>query len=75
MNPQWWTEMKRKTYREEVGEALRRQRESLGWSRKTAAAVTGFSPSYIGRVERGEVAVSMSCQRVFEIAYKAALGE
>lgn len=73
--PEWWMEMKRQTVREEEGAALRRKREALGWSRKTAAYVTGLSPSYIGRVERGEVAASMSSYRAFELAYKAAPGE
>lgn len=75
MSPQWWTEMKRETAREEEGAALRRKREALGWSRNTAATVTGFSPSYIGRVERGEVAISMRRHKIFDIAYKAALDE
>ena len=73
--PRWWTEIREEAIRKQDGAALRRKREALGWSRNTAATVTGFSPSYIGRVERGEVAISMRRHKIFDIAYKAALDE
>lgn len=56
--------------RRKDGMKLRSDRMALGWSLRTAAEVTGLSPSYIGKVERGEVATPEHVLRIFSIAYK-----
>ncbi len=58
--------------RRKDGMKLRSDRMALGWSLRTAAEVTGLSPSYIGRVERGEVAIPEHVLRIFSIAYNKA---
>jgi transcriptional regulator with XRE-family HTH domain len=37
-----------------LGEIIRRQRVALPLTQQELAAVTGVSPSYLGRIERGE---------------------
>ena len=37
-----------------LGEVIRRQRVALPLTQQELAAVTGVSPSYLGRIERGE---------------------
>lgn len=55
--------------RRKDGMKLRSDRMALGWSLRTAAEATGLSPSYIGKVERGEVAIPDHVLRIFSIAY------
>jgi transcriptional regulator with XRE-family HTH domain len=42
-----------------VGEAVRRARQSLGWTQAQLAEFAGFSPNYIARLERGELGPSL----------------
>jgi transcriptional regulator with XRE-family HTH domain len=42
-----------------VGEAVRRARQSLGWTQAQLAECAGFSPNYIARLERGELGPSL----------------
>ena len=58
--------------RRKDGMKLRSDRMALGWSLRTAAEVTGLSPSYIGRAERGELAIPEHVLRIFSIAYNKA---
>jgi transcriptional regulator with XRE-family HTH domain len=42
-----------------VGEAVRRARQSQGWTQAQLAEFAGFSPNYIARLERGELGPSL----------------
>lgn len=42
-----------------VGEAVRRARQSHGWTQARLAEMAGFSPNYIARLERGELGPSL----------------
>jgi transcriptional regulator with XRE-family HTH domain len=48
-----------KTFATVVGEAVRRARQSHGWTQAHLAEVAGFSPNYIARLERGELGPSL----------------
>jgi len=41
------------------GLAVRRSREAMGWSQEQLAAQADLNRSYVGEVERGQVAVSL----------------
>src|SRR5580704_8414752 len=41
-----------------VGEAVRRARQSRGWTQAQLAEAAGFSANYIARLERGELGPS-----------------
>jgi transcriptional regulator with XRE-family HTH domain len=47
-----------KTFAAGVGEAVRRARQSRGWTQAQLAEAAGFSPNYIARLERGELGPS-----------------
>lgn len=42
------------------GLAVRRSREAMGWSQEQLAAQVDLNRSYVGEVERGQVAVSLA---------------
>lgn len=42
------------------GLAVRQSREALGWSQEQLAAQADLNRSYVGEVERGQVAVSLA---------------
>jgi transcriptional regulator with XRE-family HTH domain len=42
-----------------VGEAVRRARQSLGWTQAQLAEFAGLSSNYIARLERGELGPSL----------------
>jgi transcriptional regulator with XRE-family HTH domain len=42
-----------------VGEAVRRARQSLGWTQTELADHAGLSANYVARLERGEVGPSL----------------
>ena len=42
------------------GLAVRRSREAMGWSQEQLAAQADLNRSYVGEVERGQVAVSLA---------------
>lgn len=42
------------------GLAVRRSREAMGWSQEHLAAQADLNRSYVGEVERGQVAVSLA---------------
>src|SRR5580704_7155705 len=42
-----------------VGEAVRRARQSHGWTQAQLAEAAGFSANYIARLERGELGPSL----------------
>src|SRR5580658_3506270 len=42
-----------------VGEAVRRARQSRGWTQAQLAEAAGFSSNYIARLERGELGPSL----------------
>jgi transcriptional regulator with XRE-family HTH domain len=47
-----------KAFAATVGEAVRRARQSVGWTQAQLAEAAGFSPNYIARLERGELGPS-----------------
>jgi transcriptional regulator with XRE-family HTH domain len=48
-----------KSFAATVGEAVRRARQSCGWTQAQLALQAGFSPNYIARLERGELGPSL----------------
>ena len=46
-------------YRDEIGHVVRRLRQNSGLSQERFAAQAGFDRTYIGKVERGEVNVTI----------------
>jgi transcriptional regulator with XRE-family HTH domain len=48
-----------KAFAARVGEAVRRSRQSHGWTQAQLAEAAGFSPNYIARLERGELGPSL----------------
>jgi transcriptional regulator with XRE-family HTH domain len=53
-----WT-LAPKTFAVGVGEAVRRHRQSLGWTQVQLAEASGLSPNYVARLERGELGPSL----------------
>lgn len=47
-----------KHFTHHFGLAVRQSREAMGWSQEQLAANAGLNRSYVGEVERGQVAVS-----------------
>jgi transcriptional regulator with XRE-family HTH domain len=50
----------------EFGKRLRSKRKSLGISQEKLALLAEIDRSYVGRIERGEVSVTI--ERVYELA-------
>ncbi len=48
-----------KTFATAVGEAVRRRRQSLGWTQVQLAEGAELSPNYVARLERGELGPSL----------------
>jgi ribosome-binding protein aMBF1 (putative translation factor) len=47
-----------KAFAASVGEAVRRARQTRGWTQAELAERAGFSPNYVARLERGELGAS-----------------
>jgi transcriptional regulator with XRE-family HTH domain len=43
-----------------IGDAIRQRRESIGLSQEALAALSGLSRTYVGEVERGDVAATIT---------------
>jgi transcriptional regulator with XRE-family HTH domain len=48
-----------KSFAAGVGEAVRRARQSRGWTQAELAERAGLSPNYVARLERGELGPSL----------------
>ena len=46
-------------YRKRLGERIRKLRDHRGWSQEEFAAVCGVNRSYMGRIERGELNLTL----------------
>jgi transcriptional regulator with XRE-family HTH domain len=57
LGTRWATDPK--TFAATVGEAVRRRRQSLGWTQVQLAEASGLSPNYVARMERGELGPSL----------------
>jgi ribosome-binding protein aMBF1 (putative translation factor) len=57
--PGWARSEDPKAFAAVVGEAVRRARQSRGWTQAQLAQTAGFSPNYIARLERGELGPSL----------------
>ena len=54
---------------------LRRRRQALGWTRAELARRSGFDPTYIATIERGETNTSMDKGRQLSVAVEMDLGD
>lgn len=46
-------------YRKLLGQRIRKLREQRGWSQEEFAAICGHNRSYMGRIERGELNLTL----------------
>ena len=46
-------------YRKQLGERIRRLRDQKGWSQEEFAATCSVNRSYMGRIERGELNLTL----------------
>lgn len=51
--------MQRTGYRQLLGNRIRKVRNRRGWSQEEFAAICGINRSYMGRIERGELNVTL----------------
>ncbi|MGH7438914.1 MAG: helix-turn-helix domain-containing protein [Polyangiaceae bacterium] len=58
-----------------VGEAVRRHRQSLGYTQVQLAEAAGLSPNYVARLERGELGPSLFVAHLLARTLGVEIGE
>lgn len=56
--PKIWS-MEGPAYRKRLGERIRKLRDQRGWSQEEFAAISDVNRSYMGRIERGELNLTL----------------